>query len=118
VPAADRRVLVEGGSASLLDQHYNALVLQTVINDYPSGNRSTAFPANSVGRFPARSAHHASVGGQTLTLDDLETKVIGAFRRTRDSCSPWAAAAALGEPAPEKRGLIAPRNSRPSWPTP
>jgi hypothetical protein len=84
VPAAEVASWSRGDQQAFWINAYNALILQTVINDYPSGNRSSAFPANSIRQTPGafqRITHQ--VGGQSLTLDDLETKIIAAFGDAR-----------------------------------
>ena len=63
---------------------YNALVLQTVVNNYPIHRRSQMYPANSIRQIPGafeKTAHR--VAGQSLTLDQIETTVLAAFEDPR-----------------------------------
>ena len=63
---------------------YNALVLQTVTDNYPIRGRASNYPANSVRQIPGafdRTPHQ--VAGQSLTLDQIETKVLAGFRDPR-----------------------------------
>jgi Protein of unknown function, DUF547 len=63
---------------------YNALVLQTVINNYPIRGRSSNYPPNSVRQIAGafdRTPH--TVAGRPLTLDQIETEVLARFRDPR-----------------------------------
>ncbi len=63
---------------------YNALVLQTVADNYPIRGRASNYPANSVRQIPGvfdRTPH--TVAGRSLTLDQIETKVLAGFRDPR-----------------------------------
>lgn len=63
---------------------YNALVLQTVIDHYPTGQRSKDYPPGSIRQVPGafeRLAHR--VGGRTLTLDQIELTVLPEFQDPR-----------------------------------
>jgi uncharacterized protein DUF547 len=56
---------------------YNALVLRTVIDNYPIRGRSSAYPAASVRQIPGafeRLTHR--VGGRTVTLDGIEKDIL------------------------------------------
>lgn len=57
---------------------YNALVLRTVINAYPIRGKSTEYPAASIAQIPGAfaSVKHR-VAGKVLTLDEIETNVLG-----------------------------------------
>lgn len=62
---------------------YNALVLRTVVNAYPIRGKAPAYPAASVAQLPGafdRVRHR--VGGQVLTLDEIE-KLVAAFGDAR-----------------------------------
>jgi hypothetical protein len=63
---------------------YNALVLRTVIDHYPIDGKSTLYPANSIRQVPGAfgSARH-QVAGQSLTLDEIENKVLPEFHDPR-----------------------------------
>lgn len=59
---------------------YNALVLQTVIDRYPSGSRSALYPPGSIRQIPGafeRVEHR--VAGQLLTLDQIERIELSGF---------------------------------------
>jgi hypothetical protein len=56
---------------------YNAIVLRTVIDNYPIRGRSAAYPAGSVRQIPGafeRLTHR--VAGRTLTLDGIEKDIL------------------------------------------
>lgn len=57
---------------------YNALVLRTVINAYPIRGKSTEYPVASIAQIPGAfaSVKHR-VAGKVLTLDEIETNVLG-----------------------------------------
>lgn len=59
---------------------YNALVLRTVINNYPIRARSKEFPAVSFRQVPGafeKAAHR--VAGRTVSLDGIEKEILGAM---------------------------------------
>ncbi len=63
---------------------YNAIVLQTVVDHYPINGRFSDYPADSIRQIPGafeRRTHR--VAGRTLTLDELETTVLPAFKDPR-----------------------------------
>jgi len=63
---------------------YNALVLQTVVNNYPIKGRASMYPSNSIRQIPGafeRTAH--TVAGKSVTLDQIETAVITEFNDPR-----------------------------------
>jgi hypothetical protein len=63
---------------------YNALVLQTVVDNYPIRGRASNYPSNSVRQIPGafdKTTH--PVAGRSLTLDQLETQVLSSFRDPR-----------------------------------
>jgi len=63
---------------------YNAFVLQTVIDRYPINGSSKAYPSNSVRQIPGafEQAKHR-VAGQSLTLDEIEKKILPPFKEPR-----------------------------------
>jgi hypothetical protein len=63
---------------------YNALVLQTVVDNYPIRARVAVVPANSVKQVPGafETAKHR-VGGRSLTLDEIEKTVLPEFKDAR-----------------------------------
>ena len=63
---------------------YNALVLQTVINQYPVPQRTREYPAGSIRQIPGafeRQPHR--LAGRTLTLDQVEQTVLPTFHDPR-----------------------------------
>jgi hypothetical protein len=63
---------------------YNALVLRTVVDHYPTPRRSADYPASSIRQIPGafeRLRHQ--VAGKTLTLDQIEQTVLPAFNDPR-----------------------------------
>ncbi len=63
---------------------YNALVLKTVIDQYPIRQRTKDYPSGSIRQLPGafeRQTHH--VAGQTLTLDQIEQTMLSGFRDPR-----------------------------------
>jgi hypothetical protein len=63
---------------------YNALVLRTVINTYPIAGKGDGYPAASIGQIPGafdKTKHR--IGGQVLTLDEIEKTVIAGFGDAR-----------------------------------
>jgi hypothetical protein len=63
---------------------YNAFVLETVIEHYPIKGASKEYPANSVRQIPGafeQLKHRAA--GQTVTLDDIEKKILPPFKEPR-----------------------------------
>jgi hypothetical protein len=63
---------------------YNAFVLQTVVDHYPINGASKAYPSNSVRQIPGafeQLKHRAA--GQSLTLDEIEKKILPQFKEPR-----------------------------------
>jgi hypothetical protein len=63
---------------------YNALVLRTVIDQYPIPQRSSQYPAHSIRQIPGafeRIPRH--VGGKTMTLDQIEQTILPGFNDPR-----------------------------------
>ncbi len=75
-PVADQQVFWVNG--------YNALVLRTVIDAYPIQGTASAYPAKSIRQIPGafERAPHA-IGGERLTLDQIEAKIASAFGDAR-----------------------------------
>lgn len=56
---------------------YNALVLQTVINNFPIRGRAKEYPATSIRQIPGAFERQTfRVGGRTVTLDGIEKDVL------------------------------------------
>jgi hypothetical protein len=63
---------------------YDALVLRTVIDRYPIQGRSAAYPQHSIRQIPgAFEELPHRVAGRSLTLDDIEKKVLPEFHDPR-----------------------------------
>ena len=63
---------------------YNAIVLQTVIDNYPIPQRSRDYPPGSIRQIPGafeKLTHR--VAGRTITLDDIEQTILSAFNDPR-----------------------------------
>ena len=63
---------------------YNAIVLETVIDHYPTGARSKEYPAGSVRQISGafeRLTHR--VAGRTVTLDQIEQQILPEFKDPR-----------------------------------
>jgi len=63
---------------------YNALILQTVIDHYPTERRSNEYPAKSIRQIPGafeRLPHRAA--GRTVTLDQIEQTILPEFHDPR-----------------------------------
>ncbi len=63
---------------------YNAIVLRTVVDNYPIAQRSREYPPGSVRQIPGafeRATHR--VAGRALTLDQIEQTVLPAFHDPR-----------------------------------
>jgi hypothetical protein len=62
----------------------NALVLRTIIDRYPISGTSSLYPANSIRQIPGafETAKH-SVAGRSVTLDDIETRILPDFHDPR-----------------------------------
>jgi len=63
---------------------YNAIVLQTVINNYPIHGKSSQYPQNSIRQIPGafEQAKHR-LAGRSLTLDEIEKTVLPEFADPR-----------------------------------
>ncbi len=63
---------------------YNALVLRTVIDHYPIRGPSNRYPPNSIRQIPgAFETRRHRVAGEQLSLDDIETGKLAAFKDPR-----------------------------------
>ena len=84
VPAATYQAWPRDQQMAFWLNAYNAFVLQTVIERYPIDGSSKAYPSNSVRQIPGafeQMKHRAA--GQTLTLDDIEKKILPQFKEPR-----------------------------------
>jgi Protein of unknown function, DUF547 len=63
---------------------YNALVLRTVVDRYPIQGHASAYPSKSIRQIPgAFEGMPHRVAGRTLTLDDIEKKVLPEYHDPR-----------------------------------
>jgi Protein of unknown function, DUF547 len=63
---------------------YNAIVLQTVVNNYPIRGKSSMYPTSSIRQIPGAFEHAKHrVAGRMLTLDDIEKTILPEFKDTR-----------------------------------
>jgi hypothetical protein len=63
---------------------YNAIVLRTVIDHYPIGQRSNQYPARSIRQIPgAFEGLKHQVAGRSVTLDQIEQTILPAFEDPR-----------------------------------
>jgi hypothetical protein len=63
---------------------YNAFVLQTVLDHYPIRGKAATYPASSIRQIPGafeRRMHRAA--GRSVTLDDIEKKILPEFKEPR-----------------------------------
>lgn len=63
---------------------YNVFVLQTVINHYPIRGRSATYPSSSIRQIPGafeQTRHRAA--GRSVTLDEIEKKILPEFKEPR-----------------------------------
>jgi hypothetical protein len=63
---------------------YNAIALQTVLNNYPIHGKASTYPASSIRQIPGafdQIKHH--VAGRSLTLDEIEKTVLPEFKDPR-----------------------------------
>lgn len=63
---------------------YNALVLKTIVDNYPAPQRSREYPAGSIRQVPGafeKLTHR--IAGRTLTLDQIEQTVLPGFHDPR-----------------------------------
>jgi hypothetical protein len=63
---------------------YNAFVLQTVVDNYPIRGRAAAYPSSSIRQIPGafeKKPHRAA--GRTVTLDEIEKRILPPFNEPR-----------------------------------
>jgi uncharacterized protein DUF547 len=84
VPAATYQSWTREQQMAFWLNAYNAFVLQTVIDHYPLNGTSKAYPSNSVRQVPgAFEQLKHRVAGQSLTLDEIEKKILPMFKEPR-----------------------------------
>jgi hypothetical protein len=62
---------------------YNAVVLQVVINRYPVRGASAAFPQASIRQIPGAFEGKHRLAGRTVSLDDIDKKILPEFNEPR-----------------------------------
>ena len=63
---------------------YNAIVLQTIVGRYPIRGTSSAYPPSSIRQIPGafdQTTHR--IAGRTVTLDEIEKKILAEFQEPR-----------------------------------
>jgi hypothetical protein len=68
---------------ALLINAYNAIVLQSVIQNYPIQARVKTYPAKSIRQIPGVYEKKHRVGGRTVSLDELERWLIDEYKDPR-----------------------------------
>jgi len=84
MPASELAALPRAEQKAFWLNAYNALVLQTVVANYPIRGSSTLYPRNSIRQIPGafeRLPHR--VAGATLTLDAIEQRMLKEFGDAR-----------------------------------
>jgi Protein of unknown function, DUF547 len=84
VPAATYEGWAREGKMAFWVNAYNAFVLQTIVGRYPIKGSSSAYPASSVRQIPGafEQARHRAAG-RTVSLDDIEKKILPEFNEPR-----------------------------------
>jgi hypothetical protein len=82
--AADAARLSRDEQVAFWLNAYNALVLRTVVDRYPIQGHASAYPSKSIRQIPgAFEGMPHRVAGRTLTLDDIEKKVLPEYHDPR-----------------------------------
>ena len=68
---------------SLLINGYNAIVLQTVVQNYPIQPRVQTFPARSIRQIPGAYDRKHRVAGRSVSLDELERWLLDEYKDAR-----------------------------------
>ena len=83
VPAATYESWAREAKMAFWVNAYNALVLQTVINRYPIRGTSSAYPAASIRQISGAFDQKHRVAGRTVSLDEIEKKILPEFNEPR-----------------------------------
>jgi hypothetical protein len=62
---------------------YNAVILQTVINNYPIRTRSSSYPAGSIRQIPGYEQATFRAAGRGVTLEQIEKTILPTFKEPR-----------------------------------
>jgi hypothetical protein len=84
VPAATYEAWSKDAKIAFWVNAYNAVVLQTVVSRYPIRGSNSAYPASSIRQIPGAfdQAKHR-MAGRTVTLDDIDKKILPEFNEPR-----------------------------------
>ena len=84
VPQATYNAWSREAKISFWVNAYNAIVLQTVVNRYPIRGSSSAYPPSSIRQIPgAFDQLKHTVGGRSVTLDEIEKTILPEFNEPR-----------------------------------
>ena len=83
IPEAQFATLPRNEQIALLINAYNAIVLQTVVNNYPIQARVKSVPEKSIRQIPGAFDRKHRVAGRSVTLDELERWVIDDYKDPR-----------------------------------
>jgi uncharacterized protein DUF547 len=84
VPAATYDAWTNNAKIAFWVNAYNAIVLQTVVNRYPIKGSNSAYPSSSIRQIPGafEQAKHR-LAGRTVSLDEIDKKILPAFNEPR-----------------------------------
>lgn len=84
VPAATYEAWPKDNKVAFWINAYNAAVLQTVIGRYPIKGTSSAYPSSSIRQIPgAFDQSKFRFAGRTVSLDEIDKKILPAFNEPR-----------------------------------
>ena len=83
IPQAEFAKLSRDEQVALLINAYNAIVLQTVVNNYPIQARVKTVPAKSIRQIAGAFDRKHRVAGRLVTLDELERWLIDDYKDPR-----------------------------------
>ena len=83
IPEAEFSKLSRDEQMALLINAYNAIVLQTVVNNYPIEPRVKTMPAKSIRQIPGAFDRRHRVAGKSVTLDGLERWLLDQYKDAR-----------------------------------
>jgi hypothetical protein len=83
VPEAAFARLSREEQMAILINAYNAIVLHSVVQNYPIAGRAGAFPANSIRQIPGVFDRKHRVAGRSVSLDELERWLLDDYKDAR-----------------------------------
>lgn len=83
MPAAAFKALSRDEQVAFLLNAYNAIVLQTVIRNYPIQARAKTFPDKSIRQIPGAYERKHAVAGRTVSLDEIERWLLDEYKDPR-----------------------------------